>query len=110
MSEYCVALVTAPDKEVAADIAGKLVTEGLAACCNVIPGVRSIYTWKGEVCNDAEVLCVYKTTRELFERFTRRVVELHPYDVPEVVSLDIDQGHAPYLNWISEVTGEKGKA
>lgn len=96
-------LVTAPPDK-APQIASAVVAEGLAACVNIIPAVRSIYSWKGEICDDGEALMVAKTRAELFEPLRRRVVELHPYDVPEVIALPIAQGHAPYLEWITQST------
>jgi periplasmic divalent cation tolerance protein len=103
MSEHVAVLMTAPSAEVAATIARALVGEGLAACVNVVPGVRSIYSWKGEVCDDAEVLCVVKTRADRFEALRARAVALHPYEVPEVVALPIVAGSAPYLAWIDSL-------
>ncbi len=103
-SKYLIVYMTAPNADEAAAIAKTVVGEQLAACCNIIPGVRSIYTWKGEVCDDAEVLCLLKTTSTLFDELKERLVGLHPYDVPEVVGVPIEAGHADYLDWIDEVT------
>jgi len=105
MSDYIVVLMTAPGVEEAARIGRTLVTERLAACCNVVPVVRSIYAWKGEVCDEQEALCIMKTRKELFERLKKRAVELHPYDVPEVIALKIKAGNEAYLRWIGENTG-----
>ena len=85
----------------AAEVARTLVTEGLAACVNIVGPVRSIYRWDGEVCDDTETLAVIKTTREQFEAMRARLVELHPYDVPEVIALPVEAGHAPYLAWVA---------
>jgi periplasmic divalent cation tolerance protein len=102
-AKYITVLVTCPvDK--APDLAGELVKARLAACVNIINGVRSIYTWKGELCDDAEALLVVKSRAELFKALRARVVELHPYDVPEVIALPIAAGHAPYLDWLEEST------
>ena len=98
-------LVTVPNAETADKLGEALVGERLAACVNVIGGVRSIYRWKGAVERDAELLCVCKTTRAGFERLRARVVELHPYEVPEVVALPVELGHAPYLEWIRASVG-----
>jgi periplasmic divalent cation tolerance protein len=99
-------LVTAPSAEKAAELARAVVEEGLAACGNVVPGLRSIYRWEGQVQDEAEVLLVFKTRASLFERLRARVVSLHPYQVPEVIALPIQAGHAPYLAWIRESTRE----
>lgn len=99
--EALVVLVTAPSTEVAAGLARDLVEKRLAACANLVPGVRSIYAWEGEVCDDSEVLLVIKTRPEALEALRARVVEQHPYDVPEVLALPVAGGHAPYLEWIA---------
>jgi periplasmic divalent cation tolerance protein len=99
-----IVLVTAPSEEKAAELGRALVEEGLAACANLIPRVRSIYRWEGKVEDEAEVLIVLKTRAELFERLRARVVALHPYQVPEVIQLAISAGHAPYLAWIASST------
>ena len=97
---FAVALSTAPSQDVAAEIARALVTEGLAACVNIVPQVRSIYKWEGELCDASEVLCVIKTRADQVEALRERLVALHPYDVPELVVLDVTGGHEPYLSWI----------
>ncbi len=109
MSEAVVVLVTVPDGAAAERLADALVGEGLAACVNVVPGIRSIYRWQGKVERSDELLCLVKTTRAGFARLRARVVELHPYDVPEVIALDVADGHAPYLSWLAgAVTASDG--
>ncbi len=103
-----VVMVTAPGLESATGIARALVTEGLAACVNIVPGVRSIYVWDGKLCDDSEALCVAKTRRDLFDRLRTRVIELHPYDVPEVLAFDLDDGNASYLEWVRGATRADG--
>ncbi len=93
-------LVTAGDEEVAESIASALVDERLAACVNIVRNVRSVYRWKGNVEKDDELLLLIKTTQDRFEYLKRKVLELHTYDVPEVIALSIDEGHAPYLEWL----------
>src|SRR5262249_41139760 len=93
MSDAIVGLVTVPNAETADKLGEALVGERLAACVNVVPGIRSIYRWQGKVERDAELLCLIKTTRAGFERLRARVVELHPYEVPEVIALGIELGH-----------------
>lgn len=95
--------VTSPQDK-AAGIASNLVSAKLAACVNIVPTIRSIYTWQGEICDDAESLLVIKTRAALFERLRNRVLELHPYDVPEVIAMPIVNGHPPYLHWVDEST------
>lgn len=101
-AEHVVALTTAPTSEKAAEIARVLVEERLAACVNVVPGVRSIYRWQGAVCDDAEALCVVKTRRERVEALKARLAAIHPYQVPELVVMDVTDGSAAYLSWIDD--------
>ena len=100
MSEVRVVLVTAPDEEVAARIARQLVAERLVACANLLPRVRSIYRWEGEVQDDAEVLLVLKTQARRISALATRVRALHPYELPEIVALDVSGGDAGYLDWV----------
>ncbi|TVR60970.1 MAG: divalent-cation tolerance protein CutA [Gemmatimonadales bacterium] len=104
VSPVRVVLVTAPDTEVAAGIAGALVSEGLAACGNVLPGLTSIYRWEGEIHRDPEALLVLKTQKGRVEALIRRIGELHPYDVPEVLSLAVEEGLPAYLSWVESET------
>ena len=98
-------LVTAPDPEVAAELGRALVGERLAACVNVVPGLRSIYRWEGTVQDEAEVLLVMKTTEGCMNALCERVVALHPYEVPEVLALPVREGSEPYLRWIAGEVG-----
>jgi periplasmic divalent cation tolerance protein len=103
-TDVVVVLVTAPGPEKAAEIARALVEERLAACGNVVPGLRSIYRWEGKVHDDAEALLVLKTTRARFEALRDRVLALHPYEVPEVIALPVEAGSARYLAWVAGET------
>jgi periplasmic divalent cation tolerance protein len=95
---------TFPSPEKAAEVARTLVTEQLAACVNVIGPVWPIYCWNGEISDDTETLAVIKTTRERFDAMKARLVELHPYEVAEVIAMPVDAGHAPYLAWVTDST------
>jgi periplasmic divalent cation tolerance protein len=95
-----VVLVTAPDAEVGARIGRALVEEGLVACANLVPGVRSIYRWEGAVHDDAEVLLILKTRAALSDALAARVRALHPYELPEVLALPVAGGSEPYLDWV----------
>lgn len=97
-------LSTCPDPETAARIARALVEERLAACVNRLTGMDSTYRWQGNILDEREVLLVIKTTRERFGALRQRLVELHPYEVPELVALEIRDGHRPYLDWIAAQT------
>ena len=99
-SEVRVVLVTAPDAATAEALARRLVEERLAACANLIPAVRSIYRWEGEVQDDAEVLLILKTRKARVTALAARVQALHPYDLPEVIALTASGGSAAYLDWV----------
>lgn len=99
--EVRVVMVTAPVAE-AETLGRALVGERLAACVNVVPGVRSIYRWEGEVQADEEALLVIKTTEARLAALTERVNALHSYDLPEVLALPAAGGSAAYLAWVAE--------
>lgn len=99
---HLVVFSTFETPEQAADVARTLVTEQLAACVNLVGPVRSIYRWQGNVSDGTETLAVIKTTRDRFEAMKARLVELHPYDVPEVIAVPVEAGHAPYLAWLTD--------
>jgi periplasmic divalent cation tolerance protein len=105
MTDALVVLCTAPDPDRAGALARTLVEERLAACVNIIGPVRSIYSWQGQLCDEAEVLCVIKTDGEHFEALRTRLVALHPYEVPEVIALPVEKGHPPYLEWLAGSLG-----
>jgi len=99
-TDICVVMCTCPDENTARDLATRLVAERLAACINRVPGVTSTYRWQGEVHEDAEVLLIAKTSSQQFEGLRDRIVELHPYDVPEVIALPVGDGLPAYLDWV----------
>ena len=96
-------LTTCPNEAVAKDIAQQLVTEKLAACVNIVPNITSVYYWQGELHCDNEVQLLIKTVNTKFDTLNTRINELHPYDVVEVIALNIQQGDKHYLNWITEL-------
>lgn len=96
-----IVLSTAPPGE-AARLAHQLVEEELAVCVNLVPGLRSIYRWKGQIADDPETLLVMKASPSALEALAARLVELHPYEVPELLTLQPEAGLAPYLAWVSE--------
>mgnify|MGYP001950430392 CR=1 FL=1 len=100
-----VVLTTAPSVEVAEALVRTLVEERLAACGNIVPGLTSIYRWRGEVEREEEVLVILKTEASAVARLVARVAELHPYEVPEALVLPVEAGHGPYLAWVRENVG-----
>ena len=95
-----VLLLTAPDAEVAERLARGLLEERLAACVNLIPGIRSFYRWQGAVQDDAEILLVVKTRADRLEALASWVQDLHPYELPEILALPVIGGSQAYLDWI----------
>jgi len=102
---FLICLVTASGVEEARSIADAVVSEGLAACCNVVPAIESIYRWKGKVCHESEALCIFKTREDIFVKFSERVVEMHSYEIPEVAALEITAGETKYLKWLDDACG-----
>ncbi|GAC1345239.1 MAG: divalent-cation tolerance protein CutA [Myxococcales bacterium] len=105
MTDARLVFTALPDAGAAAALARTLVEERLAACGNVVPGVRSIYRWQGKVHDEGEVLLLLKTRAAQVERLQARILELHPYQVPEVISVAIDAGSPGYLAWLAAETG-----
>ena len=103
-SSALVIFVTVGSEDEAEKIAEGLVEERLAACVSIVPKIRSIYTWKGKVEREEELLLIIKTKEELFERVRDRVKELHSYEVPEIIAIPVTNGLKEYLDWIDEVT------
>jgi periplasmic divalent cation tolerance protein len=95
-------LVTCPTAAVGRRLGAALVRERLAACVNVVPGLTSIYRWKGKVETAREVLLLVKSTAARAKRLASRVKELHPYETPEVLTLRIASGDAAYLRWLGD--------
>ncbi|MBI4561952.1 MAG: divalent-cation tolerance protein CutA [Candidatus Rokubacteria bacterium] len=104
-ADTLVVLVTTPSVEEGQTIARSLVAERLAACVNVVPGVRSVFFWEGQLQEEAEALLVIKTRRERYEALQRRILELHAYSVPEVLALPVEAGAPAYLAWLGETVG-----
>lgn len=103
MSEILV-YITAGDENEADAVAGRLVSSRLAACVNVLPSMRSIYYWEGDVQKDNEVVLIAKTRKELLDALTTAVKEVHSYEVPCIVAVDIVGGNPDFLTWIHDET------
>ena len=95
-------LSTASSMEEAESIADSLVEEGLAACVQLIPNLRSVYRWQGKIQKEEEILVLVKSQKKLFQSIKKKIQELHSYDVPEIVALPITDGSKEYLDWISQ--------
>ena len=96
-----VTLCTVPDKASGEKIARALVEERLAACVNLVPGLSSVYRWEGKIQQEAECLLIIKSAVE-FEKLRARIKALHPYELPEIISVPIGQGDHAYLQWLTD--------
>jgi len=99
-AEPRIGLCTVPDQDTATRIAEALVTEQLAACVNIIPAIQSVYRWEGAIEHDEELLLLIKTSTTVWPLLEKRILALHPYELPEILSVRIHDGHKNYLNWI----------
>jgi periplasmic divalent cation tolerance protein len=108
-ADFLVVLITAPTAADARRIARVLVDEHLAACVNVLPECRSVYRWDDGVQEEAEAMMIAKTARELFPQLAKRVTDIHPYAVPEVVGLPVIKVTDPYRRFLSDGVGRKEK-
>ena len=104
MTDYIVVFVTAKSEKESEKIAQALLKEKLAACVNIVPGLKSVFRWKGKISTQEEVLLMIKTKDRLFEKLKKRVIELHSYEVPEIVALGILAGYEKYLDWLKKET------
>jgi len=102
--EAVLVLITCATPEEAQTIARAVVEQRLAACVNVIPHVRSLFSWENKVSEEEEVLLVVKTRRPRFRELAASVKALHSYRVPEIIALPIVEGSSSYLRWIDDVT------
>ncbi|GJN20449.1 hypothetical protein PR202_gb07828 [Eleusine coracana subsp. coracana] len=99
-----VVYVTVPNKEAGKKLAGSIISEKLAACVNILPGIESVYWWEGKVQSDAEELLIIKTRESLLDALTEHVKANHEYDVPEVIAVPIKGGNQKYLEWLKNST------
>ena len=106
MKNVLVVLCSCPSEEVAAALARSLVEQRLAACVNVVPGVRSIYRWQGAVEEANEVVLLCKTTTERFEALRSYLRQVHPYDVPEILGVRSTELDAAYAGWLEQSVQE----
>lgn len=96
-----VVVTTVGTEEQAYTIAREIVARRQAACVNILPGVRSIYRWKGKICKDGELLLIIKTMEGEFEAVAATIRELHSYELPEILSFNVAHGEQGFLDWIA---------
>lgn len=106
-SKYCLILCTCPDQAAAERIASALVSRHLAACVNILPGLTSIYLWAGTIEKDPELLLLIKSEHGRYSEVEQTILELHPYELPEVIAVPVAQGAESYLNWIDQCLNSK---
>ena len=99
---FWLVLVTAPDLKAARKIAQAVLKGRLAACANLLPNLESHYWWQGKLESAAEVMIIFKTTRAKLSKLEAIVIENHPYDTPEVISLPLESGNSKYLDWLAQ--------
>ena len=97
-------LTTLPDRECALRLAETLVDQGLAACVNILPAVTSVYQWQGKRESAEEVLMLIKTTKHRYSAMQAAIREQHPYELPEIIAVPVEQGLAGYLEWVEQCT------
>ena len=91
------------DPENAEKLAGELVRNNMAACVNMVPKIISVYVWEGETCRDEEVLLIIKTSSNKADECFQFLRESHPYDVPEIIQLNVEGSHKPYGDWVVDM-------
>jgi periplasmic divalent cation tolerance protein len=104
MTDARIVLTTAGSPQEAEKIARALVERRLAACVNIVPQIQSVYRWKDKIEQETEWLLIIKTKGNVFESVADAIKELHSYELPECVMLEVDSGSERYLNWIRENT------
>jgi len=102
-NEYSMIIATVPNKETARKIAKLLVEKQLAACVQMLP-IESIYTWQGQIYDEAEIALLIKSRTALFDEIKSAIKENHHFEVPEIIQIPITNGLPDYLNWIKENT------
>lgn len=104
-TDVLVVLTTLPDRASAERLALALVEQRLAACVNVIDGCTSFFRWQGNIETARELPVLIKTRRSLFARVEQAIREAHPYELPEIVALEVQEGLPAYLDWVRSETG-----
>lgn len=108
--ELVLVVTTVPDDEAGERLARALVEERRIACANLLPGATSVFRWEGEVRREAETVVLMKTRRARVPELFRRVAELHPYDVPELVALPVERAAPAYCGWVLAETADASAA
>ena len=102
--EHLLVLTTCPGSITAKRIAQDLIANDVAACVNIVPGLTSYFKWTNKVDSDDELLLLIKTTSDSYPKVEKRIKSLHPYDLPEIIAVPIQDGLKEYLRWIENST------
>lgn len=104
LNQPLLVLANVPDQALAEKIATALVEQGLAACVNILAPVSSVYRWQGKMQRESEIPLLIKTTQARYQELERTILQLHPYDVPEIIALPLTAGLPAYLAWMQDET------
>lgn len=102
ITPFAVCYVTAPDENIAKKLSHEIVEKQLAACVNIVPSITSVYSWEGKINEDSETLLIIKTRKSRVDDLSEYIRNNHPYSVAEVISVPIENGNRPYLDWIGK--------
>lgn len=105
MSKYGIVLTTFENEKQAEPVINEIIKNKLAACIQEIK-IKSHYIWKDELCHDDEILVLIKTRKEVYPELEKKLLELHPFETPEILMVDAEKGSKAYLAWIDEQTGK----
>lgn len=105
--EYSTCFTTLSNESDARQLARSIVENHLAACVNMIPSIRSIYEWKSTIHEDEEILLMIKTRRDKVQQLIEFIQKTHPYEVPELIELPIQNGNPSYLKWIDQIVKQQ---
>jgi periplasmic divalent cation tolerance protein len=108
LESICLVLTSVGTEQQAVEISEELIARRLATCINIVPCLRSIYRWKGKVCEDTEYLLVVKTPRRLFDRVSEAIRELHSYELPEILALPVDAAELAFHEWVLKMVEPAG--
>jgi len=103
MKKYSVVITACPNKKTANKLSGVILKKRLAACVQILP-IESTYTWKGKIERTKEFLLLMKTKTSVFKKIKEEILKNHPYDLPEVMSLPVQNGSTAYFSWIDKNT------
>lgn len=97
--------ITFPSMDKASEVAAKLLEDKLLACANILPQMTSIYRWEGKVCQENEVVGIFKTSKKYLDQARKAIIELHPYDCPCVLAWPVPEGHGDFMQWVNKQLG-----